>query len=472
MTKGFILAIVVFAIFLPGSISPAASSLSIESCAVLPFDGGRDTDMEHNIALLTEHYSHSLSQRRGFSVKPFRQTTRELRNNGFRPDDYESALAAAIAAGGILRVTHVIRGRVDYTDDSYTLETTLVDVRRAEGVRGARSSLRGSLKKFIALAPESNIAVLLGSQQVAAASPGISRIEARARGPERPAGGLVRNSGRVPARTTPPEEETNGGYQPRIRPFRSWKISWNGWRERFDDRTAGPEQHENRFLAFLEDRLELGSRINTFSLDTASGSFIGTINGLEEDQTRTPVLFFDWFFTPFLGIDLTWDKVAATTRTFTHAASDGSVEMEGHVISLVGRYPFDVDMRNRSMTVSPYAGIGLAFMSARFNAAGWWHYGFATPEAYDQWVASGSPADPDNEYTRTMSVTDDTGVALSFGCAFEVWNDLSVDLCLRTIGADTDAIFVRSYSNGNSETTYGRFPMSHKIYSLGVRYSF
>jgi len=462
MTKKSIFTMVVSGILLSASSTLAASPASIDSCAVLPFAGGRDQEMTHNIALLTERYSQHLAQRRGLRVAPLRQTMQTLRKHGFRPENYTSPVTAASAAGRILGVTHVIRGQLEYAEDSYTLVTTLVNVRQGKGIRGAKSNYRGSLEKFIALTPESNISVLLGAQQ--AATEKMFQAQPDANGP-------ARQKQSVPARTPPPEEETDGNYEPAIRPFRTWRLPWNGSSARHDTGTRETEAPENPFLSVVGNHLEAGARITTFSLDSTSGSFIGTINGMQQDQSRTPDLFLDWLFTPYIGLELTWDKVAAVTQTYTHPASDGSLEMKGPVLSLFGRYPFEVNIGEWTTIVSPYAGIGLAFLSADFNAEGWWHYGFATPELYNQWVANGSPASAIT-YSRTMTLTDDTGTALSLGCSFRVWNRLSVDLYFRSVDAGSDATFLRAYSDGNSEATHGHFPLSHKTHGLGVRYSF
>lgn len=450
--------------------------IRIESCAVLPFGGAPpgDRDLAHNISLLTQRYVRQLSRAGECTVRSWRQTARALNRAGFRAEAYDSAWKAAEEAGRILGVTHVIAGSVECGASSITLATTLVDVERGEGVRGATSRYEGSFATFIEHAPKANAAVLLGSRETDAPVSGPPRPAPRQTAAVRSgADESDRRGAAVSPRISPSRDETDGDYRAWIRPLRTWSFPWGDGKEKPAFRTRSATKPESPPLAFVRDRLDIGARVGKFRLDQHNGSFIGTVVRLDENQSQTPDLFVSWWFFPYVGLEWTRTEVSAEAETDTHPEySDGSLEMKGPLLSLYGRYPFEMDLGHRTVKVTPYAGVGLSSLSARFRAAGWWRYGFPNLRQYNQWEAAGRPASSASDYERAMSVTDDTGHVWTLGCCVVVWRRLSVDLCFRTVDTATDVTYVRSYANGNSETSYGYFPMSHKTYSLGLRYSF
>jgi hypothetical protein len=361
---------------------------------------------------------------------------------------------------------------VDVRDDSYTLVTSLLDVEQGKAIHGAQSTYRGSMARFMALVPESNLMILLGPPRPAIAAAHVPRAATNAPG-RPPAHAAAHGPAPAPAMAARSPDKTHGDSAADSRLSRAWDSA----RTRFQRKTGGarvePDEPGFEFPWFIHDHLEIGARMTSLSLDTTSGTFIGTINRLEEDDGYAPMAFLTVLVVPYVGIDLTWDEVEAVTRAYSHPTdSDGTVVMDGPILSALVRYPFDVELRGRKRTIAPYAGFGLAFLSTDFEAAPWWHYGSSSSEEYDRWVASGSPQSEGDQYTRTITVTDDRGRVFSLGCSIQIWDGLSVDLHYRTVDASTDAVFVRAYSNGNSETVYGHFPLSHTSYGLGIKYSF
>ncbi|MBA4388201.1 MAG: hypothetical protein C0404_09485 [Verrucomicrobia bacterium] len=206
---------------------------------------------------------------------------------------------------------------------------------------------------------------------------------------------------------------------------------------------------------------DFGTRITWFMLtddkrkEDLSDSFYGSINELKDKQNFLPVKFFaDYYFTPYLGIDLTWDQAKVTARKIG-GHTDGTFDLKGPIVSIIGRY------RNET-TCTPYAGIGLAYMLASFDPDYNWQYAI-DPEtgAYKNGDYFNQNFHPDNPF----------GFVVSAGAAFNVDGNWDVDLYLRYTSVRLNFTHKTYWGDEETDAADVRLPLDNVALGIGVRYS-
>ncbi len=218
-------------------------------------------------------------------------------------------------------------------------------------------------------------------------------------------------------------------------------------------------------LDFLKDRLQIGLRsVVSRSLDEddsghkggtyGSGTYLGTIYGLDLQQNAAPVRpFITAWFVRYVGIEVAYDFWEADTLAMDipysyKEKSDGSLTLKGPTLSLLLRYP-------NASGFTPWGGFGVGFFSADFDATAAWA---------SSWGGSRK---------RVMDCDSVTATILTGGLTWEFIDHWNVDLSAQYISnADVDAVF-RGYTNGVEDTTQpGHFPMDNWAFRLGLSYSF
>jgi hypothetical protein len=231
---------------------------------------------------------------------------------------------------------------------------------------------------------------------------------------------------------------------------------------------AVPVSSESQVAIMTPNRehwfFELGTRITYYKLIEdergADGgeTFLGQISNLDAEQDYAPYkLFADVMYNKYVGAEITWDKVSAATIN-RGGSTDGDVTLMGPIFSLIGRYPNDT-------IFTPYAGIGVAFLSGSFDEVDWWHYGWASEADY---VAAGSPATYRHKKSRRIVVDDVTAFPISMGCAIKVAGGWSADLYFRYMQADADAEFLEN----ERVLGTGSFAMGNYAFGIGAKYVF
>lgn len=218
------------------------------------------------------------------------------------------------------------------------------------------------------------------------------------------------------------------------------------------------------FDTYIHDKLQLGTRLAYRSLTDddsghkggryGSGTFLGTIYGLDEEQSYAPDKFYaTYYFLENLGIELAYDRVVAETLA-TDASTraektDGDVILSGPTLSLIGRY------RNKT-AFTPYGGIGLGFFTGDFDETEAW--------AHTDWGWA--------ERDRRMVVDDTTALLLTAGVAWKLTDHWFVDGSMQYVKADADATFY-GYIDGEQDTEQtGHFPLDNVALRLGVGFNF
>lgn len=247
-----------------------------------------------------------------------------------------------------------------------------------------------------------------------------------------------------------------------------------------------PKTGSDMYLADFLGPLQIGTRMSHRTLTDSesghkggsygSGTFLGTIYALDEEQSYMPLgLFAKLFFFDFLAVEIGYDSLeadtVATTPYYSTDKSDGKVSISGPTISLVGHLPQSVlkDVPYIS-SLSPYGFVGMAFYSADFEASDHWAMGYHHPTEYAE---AGSPSTPLNGHTRTMTAEDADGVFWGVGCTYPLTDALLLDVSARYTEVEVDATF-RQYDYGESvdDPQSGTFPLNNWAMRLGIVYEF
>ncbi len=212
-------------------------------------------------------------------------------------------------------------------------------------------------------------------------------------------------------------------------------------------------------------------------------TFLGSITKLDAVQNYWPQnLYADWYFTPSLGVELTWAEIRAQTvsvdKTETPSHSDGDWDIKGPVVSVIGRY-------NNPSKWTPYGGAGLALMSSRFIHSTWWHTGFPSEE---DWVANGSPNMSINGEYRTMQTdakrswaevvlpgldVDDVGFVVFGGCDYTIMDHLLANVYVRYMNIEIhNHYYITLPGGGIDDRTWYTIPLSNIAAGVGVSYAF
>lgn len=183
-----------------------------------------------------------------------------------------------------------------------------------------------------------------------------------------------------------------------------------------------------------------------------SGTFLGTIYALDEEQNYAPLKpFVTFYFAKYIGIELAYDEIEALTLAtnygdVTSIKTDGPVSLSGPTLSLLGRIP------NES-AFTPYGGIGIGFFSGDFDEDSAWE------------------GSADSRF-RQMDVDNATALLLTIGTTYAFTPNWLVDLSVQYVSADADATFL-GYTYGVLDTQDpGSFPMDNIAFRLGLIYAF
>ncbi len=211
-----------------------------------------------------------------------------------------------------------------------------------------------------------------------------------------------------------------------------------------------PSRATSIFEKYISERLELGVRYVQVWLtdkDRKSASkknYLGSINHLDEQQPHAPYPVVYYYFNPYLGFTLTFDRFGAITlKTESNVSTftDGTLYVRGPVLCLRGRWP------NETM-FTPYAEVGAAYYRGRFKRD-------------HEWAHTGA--------TRIMEVDNDVAPVVAVGTDIEVRPNWHIELYGRYSEVSIDGRFYRNY---RPVPRRGTFTLDHIAYGGGVKYAF
>jgi outer membrane protein W len=215
---------------------------------------------------------------------------------------------------------------------------------------------------------------------------------------------------------------------------------------------------------FIHGKLQIGTRMVYRSLTNAdsghqggtygSGTYLGTIYAMDEEQSYLPNKFFiTYYFTKYFGFELAYDSMEAKTVAWDIYndvnKTDGNASLSGPTVTLLGKFA-------NSTPFSPYIGIGLGFFKGDFDEDSAWAHDDTSLGSRD----------------REMVVESITAVLLTSGLTWSFATNWLLDLSLQYVKADPDVMF-NGYTNGRLDTEQpGHFPMDNVAFRLGIVYSF
>lgn len=228
----------------------------------------------------------------------------------------------------------------------------------------------------------------------------------------------------------------------------------------------GPESFYKKHIAhYVAEHLMVGLRVVNNKLEETSRpadrdggrTFLGYVNELEQQDKTGVRPFVGYQFSPYFGVELSQDEVAARTRNYNNGQSDGILRMSGPVFSATLSYPV-------TDYLLPYAGIGYAPWSASFDHDDWWRLGYSSPESY---AAAGSP----NEYRsigRRIEVEDDSATFFTLGLAIRLHRYARLDLMMRQMDLTSKASFYHVIGHSLDLQREGEFTMKHSTYGVAL----
>ena len=478
---------------LTGFVADGASAKeSRPTCVVLSFASGRQADASE-AAMLANRFAVRLDQAGPYHVLPRVQTNRQLAQAKVARVRYATQAEYALAVGRALGVDYVVFGAADRAEKGLLLSTSLADVAAGKVIRTAVTAGDEPLAAFGGDVCLANLSNLLDVDLRQAASKPLPAVEMTV-GPEpasptpvprpeapRPEAVVPETPPAAAAAEPQPTPEPPKGQPP---PERVPKPSVeppprNAAPVERDD--SAPSDEFAEFRDVLAGRLSVGARITDVTLtDDRKTYFLGLINRLDGEDDYAPWnLFVQAFAFEHVGAELGWVKVEAAAVVETGGPdqhTDGVVSADGPVLFLVGRARLDelMDLFAEpgvwdypwASRVTPYAGVGMAFLSGSFDPEAWYSYDYPSKE---EWIAAGKPMDPQYKDFRQIEVDDGTGLAFTLGSGVNLAGGLGLDLNFRYIGADLDA--VHNYPHDTFRFA-GSFDLSHYALGLGARYDF
>lgn len=231
--------------------------------------------------------------------------------------------------------------------------------------------------------------------------------------------------------------------------------------------------------SYSMNRFSIGARLNhrTF-IDSdsghkggryESGTYLGTIYAIDEVQNHKPFLFAAYDFSPYLSIELAYDKIEGETLATsiqnpdTGTKSDGDISLTGFTLNLYGSLP------NESNFI-PYIGLGVGYYKGDFEETAHWGLGYLNEPHH---AASGYSDTLYNGHKRWMEIDNSIAFLFTAGSKYTLPYNCYLDASIQYIMVDADGHFKYSdYGIESSKTQNGTFPLDNISFRLGIGYRF
>lgn len=150
---GFLLCIPV-----PGISAP----LNKPVCAVLTFHPDINSTEHYESRYITNRYSTLLEQLDIYEIMSPDKVTERLKDSKWQMVDTCNRKECALEAGRIIGVDYIIYGVLGHIGKLYSMDTTLLDVKKGKVINNATTDFEGSRNNFAKQAPPKNIQKLFG----------------------------------------------------------------------------------------------------------------------------------------------------------------------------------------------------------------------------------------------------------------------------------------------------------------------
>lgn len=219
-----------------------------------------------------------------------------------------------------------------------------------------------------------------------------------------------------------------------------------------------------RFAGAFE-RFEVGLRvpvITEMTHGTSESGIVGSINEFEPTGLSVEP-FVGYHFAPWLGVELAYEskRFSGNGNYSGIVSSDGDFTFEGPALSVIGRLP-------NKHCLTPYLGVGVAYLFGGFEEEGWWGQGFTSQADFEQFGPKSV-----NGKIREMDADNALAFSAFLGTDVRIWRGLFADMRVGYQSLSTDAHYTISV-NGTQVNYKGPFHANFDNISasVGLKYLF
>ena len=229
---------------------------------------------------------------------------------------------------------------------------------------------------------------------------------------------------------------------------------------------------ESFYDSYIKGRIHVGlSATTSFAKETtapAGTTYLGNIYHFKEDETTGIGFNVRLDLCDYVALSFANDahlKLASWNKNI--AASDGALEIDGTALQVLLQYPFRFE---DGWSLTPYIGLGVSDIEAKWSYAPWWHYGWATPEDYRTY---GNGSTDTRGSSRWMVLAEpDRAFTFSVGVSCQLLEHLDIDVFYRQVAVDDiDATFRYNRIHG-PVAARGSYPAEYSTLGLALRYVF
>lgn len=229
------------------------------------------------------------------------------------------------------------------------------------------------------------------------------------------------------------------------------------------------EKKDSFYDTYLAMRLSAGLTFVKTSMDkthvpydsAGENNFLGNINNLNENDMSDFGIILRYEISPYIALQFsTGTTIDLEMWNNERESRDANFDADGKTFEVLFMYPFD------EYYVTPYVGLGFTLLDFSIDYNNWWHYGWGSPDAYDQYSST-----YESNISRWM-ILDPPSSAFAFtlGISADLWRHIQFDLFYRITNADDCKIEFRRVEYGHSRHMLnGYVPMDYSSFGIALR---
>lgn len=399
------------------------------SCVVLAFDAAKGADKATADALCNK-LTVRLRDNGAWELISRADANQALLDNRFNLQFFPSLSHAAPAAGRMLGTDYVVFGTLTASAEGVSASVSVLEVAGGKVIQQVTTEHYESEESLLADAPAKLVALL----ELPAPAPTPIQPLPRDETPEQEPATHEPSTDAVAV--TEPESQTPEKAHPKAAEPEPAPAAIEPVKASVTVMIPDAPQQTDPGLATwtkgLQYHLEIGTRITVpWLINPDQEELPGTMNELDVVQDFMPIkVCATWMFNHYWGIEANWDSVRANAFTATSDHhEDGDFVVSGPMLMAIGRYV-------TYSRLTPYAGIGIAYMSGSFDDQEWWHYGYPSKT---EWINMGSPTYSMSGQVRYMEVENTIGFVAAGGLDYAIGRHFSADAFVRYMAVETKA---------------------------------
>ncbi len=231
-------------------------------------------------------------------------------------------------------------------------------------------------------------------------------------------------------------------------------------------------EEESFYDSYIKGRIHVGLSVTTSSADETTapngGYYLGNIYNFKEEETTGIGFNIRLDLCDYIALSFANDahlELASWNKNIS--ASDGALEIDGTAFQVLLQYPFRFE---EGWSLTPYIGLGMSDITAKWSYAPWWHYGWATPEDY---ATYGNGSTDTRGSSRWMVLAEpERAFTFSIGASCQIMEHFDIDVFYRHVAVDDiDATFRYNRIHG-AVAASGYYPAAYSTLGLALRYVF